>query len=659
LQPGSLVLALALFALVFLAPAASVDAAPPAAKGDKKPASPYPLYPANHTQVREALLKGDAAETEAAVKALDEIIDRVLTPPPLTKPAGGAGSAAAKADPSAVTEANRIKHLEQLLTLRNAADRFSKARDREMAAFLVDRPRICSRLLHAMDEKDDLDGAFKVLSDLKQVDPRRFEAWSEFCIAYAVVWDDFKGHWWVEKNIPLEEGTMLDTYKDFIANERRLLINPSQLPFELAVYVVGTRLSRAEREWVRAKYAKFTDLHPASLYKSVPWTKKLALGHGIGDPKDYTLDKIQKVGGVCMEQAYFSENVLRLHGLPAVYTRGQGIQNGHAWIGALMMKPGVQWDFTFGRYERNHYYKGEVVDPTDPRRQLPDSFVKMTAALLKAGSMAKLEEGYFWLDAARWASEKGGNSGDVAEATARLDAAAPADPEPGEAARAPKAKAGKGQPAALTPEQQKAALVTGLLEKSLRACTYNTATWLYLAELAAKGAMDDQAARFWAGKVFDLTVAEYPDFTLDCLQKFLERVKDPKEKAAIYSRLYGVLAKNRPDLAAELKVAEGDLWLEQKNLDMAVESYLFPMVNFAKDKHVLDEAQSRLEGLNDKADEAELERAYTKVLKLIAASPKQNDPAIVLARKSVAKNLHDIYEKRGEGAKAAKLRSLM
>src|SRR5688572_33059130 len=106
---SSFTLALALL----VATANGAGAAAPA-KADKKPASPYPLYPANYTQVREALLKGDAAEIEAAVAALDEIIGRVLTPPPAAKPA--------KADPSAVTEQNKIKHLEQLLTLRNAAD---------------------------------------------------------------------------------------------------------------------------------------------------------------------------------------------------------------------------------------------------------------------------------------------------------------------------------------------------------------------------------------------------------------------------------------------------------------------------------------------------------------------------------------------------------
>ena len=156
-------LAIGVALAVVIAPA---GAAAPPAKGEKKPASPYPLYPAQYTQVREALLKGEAGEIETAVAALDEIIGRVLTPPPAAKPGAGAAAKPAKADPSAVTEQNKIKHLEQLLTLRNAADRFSKAKDRELAAFLLERPRICSRLLHAMDSKDKIDGAFKVLSDL-------------------------------------------------------------------------------------------------------------------------------------------------------------------------------------------------------------------------------------------------------------------------------------------------------------------------------------------------------------------------------------------------------------------------------------------------------------------------------------------------------------
>lgn len=648
---------------------------------------PYPLYPAIYQQVKEGLAAGDV---KAAVEAIDQALPAVLAPPDPRKAAAamslkaGKGTKADKAakpaddsKPTAapITPKNQYQHLEQLLTLRAAAVTFAKADDKEMVSFLLDRPRMCSRFLHALDAQDNLDGALKVLKQLREADPGQFEKWQEFCIAFAVVWDDFQGHWWVDRIGPFEDGTMLSNYKYYLKNKSRLVMDPGELPFELGVYVVGTRLSEAERQWILSNVRPQETANPSQLYASVPWTKKLSPAHNTGEGIDYTLANIRQHGGVCMEQAYFSENVLRMHGIPAVYTSGRGLRDGHAWVGALMMRPKVGWDFSFGRYSYDHYYKGEVNDPTAPRSTLPDSVVKMSAALMKAGSIDKIEEGYFWCDAARWAA-------DQPEAVWKTIEPEAAAPEAASAAKAKKGASVRGK--APAQELTKADRVRALLEKSLKVSPYNGGTWRYLSELAAQdGQMNEEQARFWAGKLFDLTIEEFPDFTVDCVDRFLACIKTPKEKAKLYSKMYTVIAQKRPDLAADIKIAEGDLWLEQKNVDKALESYLYPLVNFSKDKHVLDEAQKRLEGMNDEGDEAALEKAYSRVLKLIVAAAKARGavktsaPAngnngnangngqeeavdeLANARKTVAKNLHDIYIKRGDSAKARKVEPLL
>jgi hypothetical protein len=571
--------------------------------------SPYPLYPQFYAQIRHAIAEGKPAGE--IVEAIDKVLDEAVTLPVRKGPA-----TTKPANP--ITAANQARHLEQLLCLRNAAVTFAKASDREMAVYLLDRPQFCSRFLHALHEWDNLNGAMKVLAQLKDLDAKRFDKWSEFCIAYSVVWDDFHGHQWVPSKI--EDGTMLANYKHYVSHEKQLLINPSQLPFELGIYVVGTRLSAGERDWIDQNYTNVR-FDPGTLYRTVPWTKKLSPAHGTGEGIDYTLANIRKYGGVCMEQAYYAENILRTYGLPATYTAGRGGRGGHAWVGALMLTPRPHWDFTFGRYEYDHYYKGEVQNPTCERLATPDSVVAMTAALLQAGSIDKIEEGYYYCDAALWVLSN-----------------YPSDTEEG--------------------KKKVADLSRGLLEKSLKASPYNTKTWLFLSELAGKGLMDQKTAQFWAGKLFDLTVNDFPDFCIDCMERFLECMKDPREKAGIYAKMYQIIGKARPDLAADIKVKEGDIWLEQKDVNKALESYLYPLVNFSKDQHVLEAAQERVEQLNGKADDTDLEKAYVQVLKSIGAM-KQTSEEIGKIRKTIAGNLAALYRKRGDETKAKQAENLM
>ena len=432
---------------------------------------PYTLYP-DHCRAVLELLKGEGDPHEVT-GAIDEALHGAIL----------------RGD---------LKKISELLTLRGAAGVFSRTSDARTARLLFQDPNWFSRFLHNLDEGDDLDGALKVLRTLYDFDSKQFARRFEFCLAYAMVWDRFRGHGWVRS--PMEKDTMIETYKFFLKNENKMLIKPGALPCELNVFVAGTRLSSEEREWVLKNY-RAKSLNPYTVYSSVPWTLNnpitLSPGHGKGLETPYTLENIKKIGGCCMEQAYFTENVFRLFGVPAAYTSGRGSRSGagHAWAGVLQTKSkkAREWDFGIGRYQSHHYYKGELRDPTNPNKTLTDSEVKLLSAFLKdAGSLSKMEESNFYLDAALWAEvnlrEKMEDSGRTVE---KMD------------------------------------LQRDLLVKSLEAAKFNVKTWQFLSQLAAERRMSEKPAAFWIEKAAKYTLEDYPDFTVDLLGGFLGCIEDP------------------------------------------------------------------------------------------------------------------------------------
>ena len=191
------------------------------ARADDK--SPYREYPRYYNAVK-AVVKGDVPK-EKALGAFDKVLTKRFT-----------------------EEGDRVprKEVEELFCLRKALEVFSQAGEahREMMLLLLANPEWCGRFVYALEPGDKLEGALRVLEELRAVDAREFERRFECCLAFALVWDDFHGHWWVDKHTPLPENAMLDLYRFLLAHERKMVYRPGKLPYELGVYVVGSRLDR-------------------------------------------------------------------------------------------------------------------------------------------------------------------------------------------------------------------------------------------------------------------------------------------------------------------------------------------------------------------------------------------------------------------------------
>jgi hypothetical protein len=121
------------------------------------------------------------------------------------------------------------------------------------------------------------------------------------------------------------------------------VFKPQQLPWPLLVHLVDLDVSDADRDWALSSCAAFRrDI--AALYPSVPYDNdKLA-----GNPPrlgtlPYSLPNLQKLGGVCGDQAHFTSRVSKCLGVPAMKVAGAGRYGSamaHAWCGFLTVQKG-------------------------------------------------------------------------------------------------------------------------------------------------------------------------------------------------------------------------------------------------------------------------------------------------------------------------------
>ncbi|MFT6863720.1 MAG: hypothetical protein ACJAVK_002281 [Akkermansiaceae bacterium] len=75
----------------------------------------------------------------------------------------------------------------------------------------------------------------------------------------------------------------------------------------------------------------------------------------------YALTEIKERGGICVDQASYTSQVAKAHGVPSMVVSGSGNNGNHAWVGFLDSRG--RWDFTVGRYEESKFVTGNTYDP--------------------------------------------------------------------------------------------------------------------------------------------------------------------------------------------------------------------------------------------------------------------------------------------------------
>jgi len=385
------------------------------------------------------------------------------------------------------------------------------------------RPHFATRLLLGLDESDAPDRVLDVASAVCNEDnkKRNCDDWPDLAAALCVVWD-----------LPSGEGQQEDAKADarhaallfrFYTNvASRLKFDPRTLPFELLTYVVDNPIDQSEIAWAFTEYGRRASV--GGIYFDVPYDTDAL--YGIGERKikgaPLTLQELRLRGGVCIDQAYFATMVGRSLGVPSVVSTGRGSGSdgtGHAWVGYLDRSNKIPfWNFTDGRYASQQYFRGDVSDPQS-RLTVPESEVALSAESLKV------------------------NTDDRLTSAALVACAGVVD----EARRA---------------------------ELYMRAASLyvgNRAAWQGLADLGARRVLDRGQLDKIAAAVTKALVPSYPEFALEILTK-LNAGRGSQQQFAALERMKE-LVKARPDLLADLTLAQGDVRRREKKYDEALRLY--------------------------------------------------------------------------------------
>ncbi len=336
-----------------------------------------------------------------------------------------------------------------------------------------------------------------------------------------------------ENKVATEDPVALFDY--YTTNENKMLFGVRKVPAELLVWVVDCTATLDEMRWALDRYRgdtnvgkRFFDIAYDHEHFRKGTKKKVT-------EKGFDLPNIKKYGGVCADQAYFAVSVGKAIGVPTTYVTGQSASVGHAWVGFLQARGNTgQWNFNVGRYRAYQGVRGNVQDP-QTRRRIPDSYVSLRAELI------------------------GTRLTDRHAAIALTDAALYLRQLDEHEAETPPTVEGLALSSLAKPRRTDATTQLALLRDAVRRNKGDARAWFAVRALAKRDQMTFAQKKQWANEVQKVCGRSYPDFTLAMLKPMIESIDDPREQTKLWDAAFKLFTK-RKDLAAEVRVAQGDLW---------------------------------------------------------------------------------------------------
>lgn len=498
-----------------------------------------------------------ATPTDAVVKAGEKILADLAEVGDLSKARAEADAllskvTADKSVPADVITAARVRRIVRLIDagMKSATkpkEKAATAPDREVrdrTAFMISSPAFAESLAWLYDaERDSGPGVFKVVGDLI-TGQAPFENYPELAAAIAVVHD--------QPN-PRKKAWSLDhsgIMKHYISGSFKPFA-PGKMPGVLLVHVVDMVSGESEALWAAQQYGyqpavgkRYFDIRYDNMHFEHGKPKQIE-GH------EYTLANIKKYGGVCVEQAYFAEQMGKSMGIPAVTVVGRGDDVGHAWVGYLRMQgKSYWWDLTEGRYKE---YKGEAANVRDPQ----------TGETISDGELSMIAERASYDPQA------------VRYCLALADAASLAE----------------------TPAEALA-----LCERSVESCPFVPAAWDRIAELSRKQAFSQADLEKWGGAAVSMCGSKYPDFALKFLTPIVATMENPIDRGPAWAWIRGKLVDSqrnrtyfRYDLAVRLRMLEADAMRDGQDLGRAWNLYRDCIQQYAKETPAVQEAAERCE----------------------------------------------------------------
>ncbi|MGB2821638.1 MAG: hypothetical protein WBF17_11695, partial [Phycisphaerae bacterium] len=202
----------------------------------------------------------------------------------------------------------------------------------KLAKWLMEHREVRRVLFRAMDDVPSPKEALTAFRELQANEPDKVLEYPDLAAAFATA----RGMRFYKS--PPEPATTLESFLYYADPKKKFRYNLKKMPYELSRYLADTRISIAERTWAAKRYARTRNLGTAYFHVKYDWPyfkenkpKKIS-------ELPYTLQNLAKVGGVCIEQAYYACQVCKSLGVPSAIVSGRGTSGvGHAWFTYFQM----------------------------------------------------------------------------------------------------------------------------------------------------------------------------------------------------------------------------------------------------------------------------------------------------------------------------------
>jgi len=213
--------------------------------------------------------------------------------------------------------------------------------------WLFTTPEALTQLLYNLKPEDNLHKALAIWHSIwkNETDEALRLKYLNLAIACALVYD--KGT--IKAKMAYNPVDPFERYSIFKKNAeaKRLKTVISNMTVSDLVWVVDVPLTNEEIEWA-VRRANFSRRRWGKSYSHIEYLMERAV-NGENPYTEYSLAQLEKHGGICGDQTYFSVNTAKANGIPASGIMGSGNRGAHAW---MAYKPNKnEWNTSTGRYE--------------------------------------------------------------------------------------------------------------------------------------------------------------------------------------------------------------------------------------------------------------------------------------------------------------------
>ncbi len=442
----------------------------------------------------------------------------------------------------------------------------SKASNPPLAQWLLDHAEVRRLLFRSLADVDSPETALIQFAELQAAEPQKVLEYPNLAVAFATA---RKLHY--NRQQP-KAATIVESFNYYTDPKRQFRYDLKKMPHELSRYLADTRLNIAERDWAARKYFRIADLGPAYFdvkYDTDFYMKKVPKKI---DALEFTLPNLFKVGGVCIEQAYYASEIAKALGVPAAIVYGKGESGiGHAWFTYFQLNPAgtsASWAGGAGRYQSQLYFTGNVFNPATGKQILDSDLILVgAAALLPLKRREQAEAATALAKLAAEACREGDREGDV-EPLKALAADYQARQDQAEDTTAPKVMLDWVK----AKNKVNSAMIEGLLDLAIQRNIAYGQAWRTIVSLRKEKRLSVAKLDSFFNVLIGKTAEAYPEQSCQMILELVPTLDEPAKRETAYKKSLAVYGR-RPDLKGKILLAIADEAREKGDARQAIKIY--------------------------------------------------------------------------------------